>query len=367
MKRKFLGFLAMLTITVGTFSGCVQTGTGGAPQIPNYNADIQTVAPEDITTEHFVAEENTTYYTSQGLSLMMEVNGAFLEMEYFSLDGDKRVYDNLHFYEDDYFYMITDDYKDLYASLGDSADLEYAEEEKQSGEDIQINVKKSGIYKLTFDTSTLKFDMEFKAEIQTPVYYTIKKCQIYSVATKWVDMGGNSANEDEFVINNFYIGVNQFISFQDTTHTSLYKVSLDENCNEKYGSYRYPSVVINVGGNYNIYINKKTYVVRLELLNPDTAIYSCVYYDGADFITLQPCENDIPYIFRHRLTITTANDTKVPQFHTEKYRTYDLTVMDTAGVLTRTNKGNYYFRKTGTYDLTVNLKTFELSVELLPE
>lgn len=367
MKRKVLGFLATLTITVGVFSGCIPTGTGGAPQIPNYNADIQTVAPEDITTEHFVAEENTTYYTSQGLSLMVEVNGAFLEMEYFSLDGDKRVYDNLYFYKDDYFYMITGDYKDLYASLGDFADLEYAEEEKQSGEDIQINIKKSGIYKLTFDTSTLKFDMEYKAEIQTPVYYTIKKCQIYSVATNWVDMGVNSANEEEFVINNFSIGVNQFISFQDTTHTSLYKVSLDESCNEKYGSYQYPSVMVNVGGNYNIYINKKTYVVRLELLNPNTAIYSCVYYDGADFITLQPYETDIPYIFRQRVTIATANDTQVPKFHTEKYRTYHLTVVDTASLLTRSSKGNYYFKKAGTYDIIVNLKNFELTVELLPE
>ena len=35
----------------------------------DYNADVQAVAPENITLEHFVAEENTTYYTSEGLSL----------------------------------------------------------------------------------------------------------------------------------------------------------------------------------------------------------------------------------------------------------------------------------------------------------
>lgn len=145
MKKTFLCFIATLLILISGISlvGC-DMGTG-TPAIPDYNADIQVVAPEDIDAEHFAVEEDTTYYTSPGFSLWMEVNGEFLKMDYFSLDGDKRVYDNLYFYVDDYFYMVTDDNKDLYASLGDSTDSEYAEEEKQSGEDIQINVKKSGI------------------------------------------------------------------------------------------------------------------------------------------------------------------------------------------------------------------------------
>ena len=32
-----------------------------------------------------------------------------LNVNYFSLDGSKRVYDNLYLYEDDYFYMLSDD------------------------------------------------------------------------------------------------------------------------------------------------------------------------------------------------------------------------------------------------------------------
>ena len=365
MKKKIACFLTALTaLTIGgTFFGC---GMGAGSTTPDYNADIQVVAPESIPHENFVAEEDKTYYTSDELQLSMEVNGVFFTLNYFYLDGNKRVYDNLYLYEDDYFYMLTGNYKHLYASLGDSTDTQYAEEEKEQGEDIQINVKKSGIYKLIFDVDTLKFDVEYKSEIQTPVYYPIKNCQIYSVATEWVDMSVNPANADEFVINDFHIGVNEFISFQDRTHTSMYKVTVDESQNEKYGSYKHPSLVVNVGGRYNIYVNAKTYVVRFELLNPDTASYSCVYYDGKDFIELEPYEADTPYIFRQRIVVDTNYTTSLPKFHTAKYRTYALTVVDTTDVLMSSGK-NYYFKKMGTYDIIVNLKTFEITAELLPE
>lgn len=364
MKKKVLGWITGLLASVSVFPlvGC-DTGTENVTR--DYNADVEVVAPENITTEHFVAEENKAYYTSPGFSLWMEVNGEFMEMDYFSLDGNKRVYDNLYFYVDDYFYIVTDDYKDLYASLGDSADLEYAEEEKEKGYDIQINIKKAGIYKLIFDVDTLKFDMEYKSEIQTPVYYTIKNCSIYSLATKWVEMSENPANGDEFVINNFNVEAGKIISFYNHLHTSNYKVTLDENANDKLASARKAVVTVNVGGNYNIYVNKKTYVVRMELLNPDTASYSCVYYDGKDFIELQPCEAGVPYIFRQRITVDTNYTTSVPDFHTSKYQTYDLTVVPSE-LLMGSGK-NYYFKKTGTYDLTINLKTFEISVEKLPE
>lgn len=367
MKKIFLFYILTLLIIISGISlvGCDTFGTN-EPTTNDYNADIQVVAPENIDTEHFITEEGVTYYTSPGFSLMMEVNGEFFEMKYFSVDGDKRVYDNLYLYADDYFYIITDDYKDLYASLGDSADLEYAEEEKEQGYDIQINVKKAGIYKLTFDVKTLKFDMEYKAEIQTPVYYTIKNCSIYTNATSWVEMSANPANADEFVINNFSVSAGKIISFYNKLHTSNYKVTVDESINNKLASARKTHVTVNVGGNYNIYINKKTYVVRMELLNPDTADYSCVYYDGTDFITLEPYDSAVPHVFHQRIVVTTKYTTDLPKFHTEHYKTYDLTVIDTTDVLMGSGS-NYYFKEVGTYDLIINLKTFEITAELLPE
>lgn len=365
MKKKFLRFVITLSALISSLPFVACAGVGET-SIPDYNADIQVVAPENIAMDNFIAEEDKTYYTSPGFSLWMEVNGAFFEMDYFTLDGNKRVYDNVYFYKDDYFYIVTDDYKDLYASLGDSADTEYAEEEKEQGYDIQINVKKSGIYKLVFDVDTLKFDMEYKSEIETPVYYTIKKCEVYSSDTReFKRMDVNPENSEEFCIKNLCIGADEFLSFFDSTHTSNYKITVDESGNEKYGSYTYPSLVINVGGTYNVYINAKTYVVRLELLNPDTATYSCVYYDGANFINLEPYDTGVPYIFRQRLTVDTQYTTSLPKFHTTKYKTYKLTVIP-SDLLTGGGK-NYYFKQVGTYDLIINLKTFEISVELLPE
>ncbi len=364
MKKQSLYFVAILIIVIsGVFLVGCDIGTI-IPELPDYNADVQVVLPEDIDTEHFAVEEDTTYYTSPGFYLSLEVNGEFMVMNYFSIEGDKRVYDNLYLYEDDYFYIVTDDYKDLYASLGDSADLEYAEEEKEQGYDIQINVKKAGIYKLTFDVKTLKFDMEYKSEITTPVYYTIKNCSIYSVATSWVEMSVNPDNNDEFVINNFSVEPGKIIGFYNNLHVSNYKVTLDESVNNKLASVRKTIVTVNVGGNYDIYINRKTYVVRMELLNPETATYGCVYYDGADFITLQPYDIAVPYVFHYQITVDKYDS--LPKFHSEKYQTYDLTVVDTANILMGSGS-NKYFKQAGTYDLIINLKTFEITAEILPE
>ncbi len=367
MNNKLLCLItALLTVFSITFLVGCGGGNGGGISKPRYNDDVEIVLPEDITTEHFITEEDVTYYTSPGLSLMMEVNGAFFKMDYFYLDENKRVYDNLYFYVDDYFYMITSNYKDIYASLSDTNDTEFAEEEKEQGYDIQLNVKKAGIYKLIFDVDTLKFDLIYKAEIETPIYYTIKNCQIYTKTTKWVDMNINPNNPDEFVINNFSIADGEYIYFQDRTHTSLYKTTLDKSCMDTYASYSHPSTAINVGGSYNVYINAKTYVVRLELTNFDTATYNCVYYDGNDFIKLQPHDDSIPYVFRQRITVDTKNTTSLPKFYTENYKTYKLKVVDNSNLLSFSGK-YYYFKNVGVYDLIVNLKTFEVAVELLPE
>ena len=363
MKKQWAYLLAgLFTLMSGTaLVGC--DGLFGVPAGPkDYNADIQVVAPENIDTEHFVAEEDKTYYTSPGFSLCVEVNGSFMIMDYFTLEGTKRIYDNVYLYEEDYFYIVTDDYKDLYASLGDPLDAQYAEEEKEQGYDVQINVKKAGIYKIIFDVEKLKFDMEYKAEIQTPVYYSMKNCSIYSVATSWVEMGVNPANSDEFVINNFNVEAGKIISFYNNLHVSNYKVTLEESIDGKLAEARKALVTVNVGGAYNIYVNKKTYVVRMELLNPETASYSCVYYDGTDFIELAPYDAEVPYVYRYRIAVDKYDF--LPKFHTKNYKTYDLTVIES--YFLKASGNDYFFQQAGMYDVIVNLKTFEISVELLP-
>lgn len=356
MKNKSFGFLSLFFILAISllFAGCDSFGND---TVKDYNEDIKEVLPEDITLEHFTPEENTTYYTSPGFSLWMEVNGAFLEMDYFSIEGDKRIYDNLYFYEKDYFYIVTDDYRDLYASLGDPADTEYAEEEKEQGCDIQINIKKSGIYKLSFDTKTLKFDLEYKSEIDVPRYYTIKNCSVYSTATSWVEMSASPENEEEFYISNFHIDAGEFISFFNNIHTSNYKVSLEDGTKCAY--LRDNLLYVDIGGNYDIYINAKTYEVRLAL-DPAQAEYKCIYYDGEDFIELKPYDASVPYIFHQKFT-TDTKLTSLPSFYTGSYKKYDLEVISSDLVLPSTNDYNF-IKLPGEYELIINLKDFTLEV-----
>ena len=190
----------------------------------------------------------------------------------------------------------------------------------------------------------------------------MKNCSIYSVATSWVEMGVNPANSDEFVINNFNVEAGKIIGFYNNLHVSNYKVTLEESIDGKLAEARKTSVTVNVGGAYNIYVNKKTYVVRMELLNPETASYSCVYYNGTDFITLDPYAAEVPYVYHHRIAVDKHD--VLPKFHTKDYKTYNLTV--TESYLLNASGKNYYFQQAGMYDVIVNLKTFEISVELLP-
>ena len=200
----------------------------------------------------------------------------------------------------DYFYIVTDDYDDLYASLGNAEDKEFAEEKKEQGYDIQLNVKKSGIYKLVFDLDTLKFDMEFKSEIQEPTYYSMDTCSIYTDKTDWVEMNQNPSNANEFVISNFNIGCGETLSFFDKMHVSWYKVTLEDSIIDKLASDEGKIITVNIGGNYTVFVNKKTYEVRLELTSFNSATYSCVYYDGKDFLNLSPYDESTPYIFKDK-------------------------------------------------------------------
>ena len=366
MKKTFLRFITTLCLIglSASICGCFSSNPSGNGT-RDYNADIVEVEIADIPLDNFIPSEDKTYYTSPGLSLMMEVNGEFLEMEYFYLDGNKRVYDNLYFYVDDYFYMISSDYKYLYASLGDTTSLEYAEEEKEMGEDIQINVKKAGIYKLIFDLDTLKFNLEYLSEIETPVYYTMKSCSIYTINKKWVEMSVNPNNSEEFVINNFSLEPGEMISFYNHVHTSNYKITLNETVKDKYAYGEGTSAWLIVGGVYNIYVNKKTYEVNLELTSEETAIYACVYYDGSEFINLQPYDSNEPYKFRQIIQVDTKYTTSVPKFYTSKYKEYTLTVLPSSNLIS--TEKYHYFKNIGTYEIVINLKTYELSVELLPE
>ena len=358
MNKKFFSIIISLLLLITSFSlvGCGET--------KDYNADIQVVAPEDITAEHFVAEEGKTYYTSPGFILSISVKGHFMLMDYFSLEGDKRVYDNLYLYEYDYFYIVTSDYKDLYASLENEDDKQYAEEEKESGYDIQLNIKKDGIYKILFDTKSLKFDLVYKGEIDTPRYYTMKNCSIFTLETDWVEMAKNPNNADEFYILNFRLEEGELFGFYNNLHVSNYFVTIEDNSKKYADSYK-SHVQVLISGNYNVYVNSKTYTVRVELVNPETAEYTCAYYTGGGFVNLSLLDSDVPYVFTHQIVVD-KKYSFVPSFYNASYKEYLLTVVDSSAVIAG-EEDSYFFKEVGTYKLTIDLKKFEIKAEILPE
>lgn len=265
MKKFFLYFILiiMLTLSCGLVGCDLFNGDTG------YNSDVKEVAHEDILDEHITPVDGVTYYTSDKLSLYLESKGHYFEVDYFYLDGNKRVYDNMYLYEGDYFLMIPSNMIDFYASLSDSADTEYAVEEKEEGYDIQLNVVKTGKYKVIFDVDTMKFDLVYLSEITTPVHYAFKNCSIYSVATDWVEMPVNPSNPDEFYINDFNIEAGKYVSFFNSVHTSNYKITLDPSVSSDISVIFETKIKVKVGGKYNISINRKTYVVNIALVTPN--------------------------------------------------------------------------------------------------
>ena len=253
MKNRFLIITLVLLVVPCLFAGCF----GG--NIVNNTTDI--------VAQSTTNDEGKTFYTCKKLSLITEVNGYYSVNKPFVLDENdetKRIYDDVYFYVDDFFYMDRANSWDIYCTLSDPADSEYAEVEKSEGVDIQINIKKAGIYKIIFDISTLSFDLEFKSEITTPVYEEIKNCDMY-YSGAWVPM---QKEGDEFYIKNFSIETSKFVSFFSHIHTSNFKTTVEQGTENPYirkiGSKANSQVYFKNSGTYNIYINAKTYVVRVE-------------------------------------------------------------------------------------------------------
>ena len=258
MKSKFLTILCAFCFVPFLFAGC-DFLSGGK------NSDL--VEQKTQSTD----EQQTTYYISNKYTLITEINGYYSTNRPFCLDkndDNKRIYDDVYLYVDDMFYMDKSNSWDIYCTLSDPNDLEYVEIEKEDGVDIQINVLKQGIYKIVFDMSTMSFDLTYKSDILVPVYPEIQNCDIYSTKTKWIE---TEKQGDEFVAKNFAIEQGKFVSFFSHVHTSQFKTTVENGTENLYikkpGTKPNSYVYFKVGGTYNIYINAKTYVVRVEKLD----------------------------------------------------------------------------------------------------
>ena len=87
-------------------------------------------------------------------------------------------------------------------------------------------------------------------------------------------------------------------------------------------------------------------------------------YNGNDFINLSLDDQNIPYIFTLQYEVDTAY-TSVPKFYNTHYTQYKLSLATSPNIVG--SGESYYFKTAGTYKLTINLITFEITAELLPE
>ena len=376
-KNKVLYLIfAILFILPSVFvmSGCFGSGTAGGngytPSIDN-TTDLIDYTPSQGENQY---GEDDELYTSKYLNFVTEINGYYSTNKPFEIDSENpnlRIYDNIYFYEYDFFQMMSSDYRYIWCSLSDENDTQYAEVEREQGEDIQTNIKKSGVYKVIFDTSTFLFDLEYKSEITTPVYEEIKNCDIYSTATSWTTM---QKNGDEFYILNYSVEKEKLVAFDSSfSHTSHYKTTIDEACKNRYihksGNKPKSDIWFMIGGKYNIYLNAKTYVVRVELVEANESSYSAVIYENKEFVNLQLENENIKYIFKHQITITTQKygnydvvvDT-LPKIYNSSYVEFNLTPTEESKALLRETSGKYYFKKAGTYNITVNLQNFTIAL-----
>ena len=374
MKRVWTSLLATLFLFASVISlvGCDVFDTsddGGDEEFPKIDnaVDLNEYTPTQDDDNEYI--EGETYYTSTALDLVTEINGNYTVDRPFTLDQEnenKRIYRNIYFYVGDFFQVIyyknVKDLGSLYAVMSDESDEEYAEIEYTSkGSPLQINIKEQGIYDLILDIETFGIDMVRVGDIETPVYETIKSCELY------IHVSLNNYSYTPMVLdkatNEYYIQaeipVKASLGFYNASHMGRYKMTIDSTLNHTLAWWDFVSpnsLRVHVGGTYKVYFNAKTYVARLELQNPDTASYYCqVGWNEGNELTA--VSSATPYLFEYEFVADESYE-ELPDFYPALGMPYALSVVDEDGFVDDT-----FLTEAGAYKLTVNLKEFTLTVK----
>ena len=367
LSSLFLAFYAFTLASCGPTSRALGSNT---PYVPNINnsTDLEDYSGTDYETT------DEDYHTSKYISFIMSVKGYYQTNIPFTLDKNNenlRIYDNMYFYEKDYFELMSSDYKYIWATLKNE-NTPYLTPLREDGEDIQVNVKKSGIYKIILDITTMIMDFEYKSEITTPYYYPFKTCEIGTLVDGHIvynALSVNPSNEDEFFINDYEAQTGKLYFFSNAiSHTSSYKLTINENSKQYLTETMFEdNIGFNVSGKFNIFVNKKTYEVRAVPTDPSQMVYDCLTYLNGEFITLSPKDPNVPYLFEYNYEATSdvggygIMSDDVPSFYNKTYKEYALTVEESP-LLGKGSK-KYYFKKAGKYILTIDLLNLTLKVE----
>ena len=371
MKKTSLGILALSASLL--LSACSLFGGGGNGG--NYtNSGLSSLPPEQIPS-YVDPIEGKTYYNNDAVTLSLECSGYFTNYTYFYVDEtdeNVRVYDNLYFYEKDYFYFVSKDVKNLWASIEGEYDTEAVEEEKENGYDIQINVKKAGIYTLKFNLETKKVKVIYKSEITEPKYFPVEKADIYSgLDKKYVSMTRSASNPDELEYKNLQIDASKGCAIVNSPlHGVAFRLGLEQSCNGKVITYigntlRDKSFYGCIDGKINVYFNTKTYEMRAEFADKENSTFyvSALNMPG---VPEPEVSKDHPYIFTTTFTPASQYDLEVPHFYGKHVNLLEFNYSeDTIELYEYEYKGEmrsyYRFKELATYNITIDMSTLELT------
>lgn len=373
MKKTALSVIALSTLLL---SACGSLGGGGALN-RNYNENLSSIAVQDYS-EYINEEEGKTYYSDEDVLMSLECNGYFTNYQYFYLDendSNVRVYDNMYFYEKDYFYFVSKDVRYLWASLESGYDKTCLEEEKEGGLDVRINVLKDGIYTIKFNVETKKVSATYKSEITEPKYFPIKTADLYNGKTKsYISMTQSASNPDELECKDVEFDVSKGCSIVDTTtHISMYKLTIDSASKDLalYTSLeRDKSFYSTFDGKMNLYLNKKTYVLRGEIADKEHSTFY-VQNIGNSRLTDPVVDPSHPYLFTCQYT-TRQYDTEVPDLYGKHVNKLPFTYSsETIELYEYEYKGEprsyYRFKEEGTYNITLDMSALTFSATKVVE
>lgn len=373
MKKKLINGLFTALYLLGL------TACGGSPsKNPSGGGTFVPTIDNSVDLKEYEEDEYKTsdekYYLSDYISFIMSVKGYYQINIPFTLDSNNenlRVFDNMYFYEGDYFQLMSKDYKYIWATLKNEKN-DYLSTLREEGQDIQVDVKISGVYKIVLDITTMVMDFTYKSAIETPYYYPFENCAIGVLVESSIvysDLNINSENTNEFVIKNYEVKSGKLYSFFDKySHVSVYKLTVEEGSQQYVSNTMFDtSVVFNLDGEFNIYVNKVTYSIRVEVSDPSKLVYHCLTYRDGGFVTLSPKDPSTPYIFEYEYEATSdvggyglvSDD--LPKFYSKSYEEYKFTVEESS--LLGNYNGSYYFKKAGHYLITINLLELTLKVE----
>ena len=363
---KKTGKLALLGLAPMLLSGCSIFSGGGGTDAP------KSVDPASIPSE-VIVESGEEYYEAKDYSLWFECSGYYTSMSYYYVEEDKpntRVYDNLYFYEKDYFFCMSKNMKEWYARLSEGHDTTYVEEQLEEGQDYHIKIKTDGIYTVKWDMDSKRFDVIYKSEIDTPHFYEIKKCQILSNG-KYTQMEENPANPDELQVKNIELNHAKGITFYQTPNR--FRVTIDpasKGVVSIIGAERDDYISVNIDGAANLYLNRKTYVVRAELVDPDqTTFMFTTLNDAKDALIVQDPAH--PYLFTYDLvvenTYTAIDDLSFYDFHVNKYEFSLISGVEYLREYTSSSTGKtyLYYNEAGTYRLSYDVLRLTMGIERL--